>query len=457
VFELLTATILIVAVVSMVLVIYRYQDVFHPLMILMPMLVFMYVFYPILLERRGYLQAIFREEELSFVQGLNLLCIVCLVAGCLAGGYLSRARLQAAQRQACALSPTEIDRLRFLGLVFAIISVLTWVYNLSNVGGFYAAYSVVKGGGTAESGYLRDFFLLGIPAVALLQFGVRHRGLRRKETIGLLLVTIAILAHGILASRRGPTFNILAALIVTWYMARAVRPRLWAALSVGALGGFLLLFLVTFRGEIYLGTDFFSSGRFERTEITDSIGEMLVKSKYANEFIYGTSTILFAKRANMFYGGKRYFTVAFIRPIPRQIWPNKYEAVGMSSIEVNAGMPLGFVGHHAQLNLLGAAPGFVADLFLEFSWGALLASFVIGWIFGGTWRRAVTSRGAWLAFYVCLLAFSVHLIMQTGSQFLYKMLLTGVPLWLGAKIVLAGVRRPRHDTGEMTLDSGEVR
>jgi hypothetical protein len=316
---------------------------------------------------------------------------------------------------------------------------------------------VVKGGGTAESGYLRDFFLLGIPAVALLQAGVRHRGLRRKETIGLLLVTIAILAHGILASRRGPTFNILAALIVTWYMARAMRPRLWAALMLGALGGFLLLFLVTFRGEIYLGTDFFSSGRFERAEITDSIGEMLVKSEYANEFIYGTSTVLFAKRTDMFYGGKRYFTVAFIRPIPRQIWPNKYEAVGMSSIEVNAGMPLGFVGRFAQLNLLGAAPGFVADLFLEFSWGALLASFVIGWIFGRAWRRAVTSRGAWLAFYVCLLAFSVHLIMQTGSQFLYKMLLTGVPVWLGVKMVLAGVRRPRRDTGDMTLDAEEAR
>lgn len=456
-FDLLTAAILVVTITSMVLVIRLYRDVFHPLMILMPMSVFMYVFYPFLLEQRGYLKATFREEDLSFVQSLNLLCIVCLVAGCLAGGYLSREKLYASQHPANAPSPAVLDRLRLLGLIFAVTSVLTWIYNLSNVGGFYAAYSVVKGGGTAESGYLRDFFLLGIPAIAFLQVGVRFRPLRRKETIALILVTVAILAHGLLASRRGPTFNILAALIVTWYMARAIRPRLVAALAVGALGGFLLLFLVTFRGEIFLGSDFFSSGRFERAEITDTIGNNLVKSKYANEFIYGTSTILFAKRANMVYGGKRYFTIAFIRPIPRQIWPQKYEAVGMSSIEVNAGLPLDFVGRYKQLNLIGAAPGFVADLFLEFSWGALLASFVIGWVFGRGWRRATTSGGVWLAFYVCLVAFSVHLVMQTGSQFLYKMLLTGVPVWLGAKMVLAGVRRSRRRGGGMTLISEDVR
>jgi hypothetical protein len=456
-FELLTAAILVVAIIAMALAIYWYRDVFHPLMILMPMSVFMYVFYPFLLEQRGYLGAMFREEELSFVQSLNLLCIVCLVVGCLAGGYLPLARLKAAQQPAYPPSLAELDRLRLLGLAFAIISVVTWIYNLSNVGGFYAAYSVVKGGGTAESGYMRDFFLLGIPSIVLLQAGVRHRGLGWKEITALCLVATAILAHGILASRRGPTFNILAALIVTWYFARAARPRLLTALLVGSLGGFLLLFLVTFRGEIYLGSDFFSSERLERAEITASIGDMLVKSKYANEFIYGTSTILFAKRADMVYGGRRYFTIAFIRPIPRQIWPQKYEAVGMSSIEVNAGLPLGFIGRYEQLNLIGAAPGFVADLFLEFSWGALLASFVIGWVFGRAWRRAVTSGGVWLAFYVCLVAFSVHLVMQTGSQFLYKMLLTGVPVWLGAKIVLAGVRRPRHDLGDMTLSSEDVR
>ncbi len=427
-FDLLTATIAAVCVLVPALALHHTRDVFHPAVLLAPMALFMYVFYPLLLMDTGSLERWFTAPQLEYVQTLNLATVTALLVGCVAGG---RQTVRASSSSGLAADPHDTaTALRRLGITFGLVSLLTWFYNLGNVGGFEAAYSVVKGGGTAESGYLRDFFMLGIPAIALL-LEARVRGRTETWTALLLLaVVLAFLSHGLLATRRGPTFNIMLALIFSWYLVQQRRPSLGLVTVGGFLGGTLLLFLVTFRGHIYLGSDFFSSQRFERVDVSEAIRDQLVGSEHANEYVYGTSAILRARGLDRFYYGRRYLAVALVRPIPSQLWPTKYEDVGMSEMLLNSGVLIGTQRTLAP-NLLGAAPGFVADLYVEFAWGCLVAAFAVGWLFGHAWRIAITRRGIWTAVYVSLAAMSVHLVTQTGVQFIYKTLLVLVPTALG--------------------------
>jgi len=112
---------------------------------------------------------------------------------------------------------------------------------------------------------------------------------------------LAILALGFLApwmiqaaltSRRGPTFMIVVTLAMGWYMHRQKRPSLVAAGAAGMLLGFLLLFLVTNRQHIFIGSD---------QELTADVSDIVEKPDSGNEFIYGAGSILSAEQRNYFY------------------------------------------------------------------------------------------------------------------------------------------------------------
>ena len=84
-------------------------------------------------------------------------------------------------------------------------------------------------------------------------------------------------------------------------------------------------------------------------------------------------------------------TIFFIRPIPRFLWPSKYQdasrILGIPDLEVN----LGTGGRKISFGTLGwawwllvLAPGIVADMWLEF-WVVFVFSFVSDWLVLWEW------------------------------------------------------------------------
>ncbi len=154
---------------------------------------------------------------------------------------------------------------------------------------------------------------------------------------------------GLLGARRGPTFMTAAVLFVGWYLQRGRRPRLVTVLAGGLLLGCLMLFLVGNRSQIYLGSD------FELDAFDTSVLGPAAKATPGNDFVYGAGTILNADRTGEYWWGRRYLVVFFLRPIPRFLWPSKYQAasamLGVPDMEVNLGT--GGAAFHSTLGWEG--------------------------------------------------------------------------------------------------------
>ena len=103
-------------------------------------------------------------------------------------------------------------------------------------------------------------------------------------------------------------------------------------LHIADFGIVLLLFLVAHRDQIYLGSDF---------DFAKDRAAYAFEAGAGNEFVYGAGAILHADALGEHGWGRRYATVLLVRPIPRFLWPSKYDdaaaMLGTPSIEVNPG------------------------------------------------------------------------------------------------------------------------
>ena len=66
--------------------------------------------------------------------------------------------------------------------------------------------------------------------------------------------------------------------MIGWYINRSKRPPLIAVGLAGACVGWLVLFLVTNRGSIYIGSD---------QKMTTDVSEVVDTAGTSNEWIYG--------------------------------------------------------------------------------------------------------------------------------------------------------------------------
>jgi hypothetical protein len=186
--------------------------------------------------------------------------------------------------------------------------------------------------------------------------------------------------------------------------------------------GYLVLFLVTNRGALYLGSDF---------EFTTDITSIVEKPDTGNEYIYGTGSMLAAEARQNFYWGRRYAAQILVRPIPSSIWPTKYADVGLPElITANAGTGEGFSDALGWVGAQGSAPGIVADLWVEFRWFAIPILGLIGRIYASVWRKAVVEGQVWTAQYIMMSALSIYLVMQQMEAVIFRVLILSVPVWL---------------------------
>jgi hypothetical protein len=263
---------------------------------------------------------------------------------------------------------------------------------------------------------------------------------------------LPLLGHGLLGARRGPTFIALVGVGVMWYLARARRPRLGAALLGGLAVGLLLLFLLANRDRIFLGTapQFTGAGAAYTFEVGPG-----------NEFVFGAGAALNAKTLDSFMWGRRYLVVLLVRPIPRLLWPSKYadaaRALKIPNLDHLERDPqlTDFTSAMGWSGAIGSAPGGIFDLWREFWWAYLFAVFAVGWGFGRAYRKALSLGGFWTALYALMIALSIYFVMQGLAAFAFRALLLGAVTWLGWRYATgldvlarsAGARHPRSPPG----------
>jgi hypothetical protein len=393
-----------------------YRDSFHPLVYLGALLGTLYVGYPVRLLAEGDLWLFLSENSLIEIQSIYLAGVTAMLLGIWKGAG-SRVNLKGG-----SLVWAEIGarRARMAAIVLGLVGVVGFFYCVLNVGGIEAAFGQSYGAGWSDNGYVRELFLFTLPALLWLMIAYPSGRQPTWPAWGLiLLIASPLLMQGFLGARRGPMFMAVSGLGLGWYLRRRKRPHILIVLVGGVLVGAALLFLVTNRDEIYLG----STLHLEMRPLD------YVKAGEGNEYLYGGALILHAKDQGQTFWGRRYLQLFLVRPIPRSWWPSKYDDasqfLGVPSVDGgNQGLAttdlrdtVGWAGS------MGATPGIVADLWVEFGWLGLAGLFGLGWIYGHFWRMGMTHGRAWVPRFGIITALSIYLVMQSLEAMGFRALL----------------------------------
>jgi hypothetical protein len=426
-FEFYLWGVLIICIIGLLVALGITRDCFHPLMILLPMIVTSYWYIPWSLAKSGSLDSFLDFEQRDFVQTIYFFGVVALILGCFAGGGLRQTSFARTDRLTSALlSPT----LRSAGYIVGALAFAGWCVTIVGVGGLSQAFGAAYGGGWSDYGILRDSQLALFPAMMMLMptFVNKKSGPGLKAVI--LLFALPSFMQGLLGARRGPTFMLFATLGMAWYLYRNRRPALFRMVVASTCLGYLILFLVANRDSIYLGSSLTGFNYDVVGELTGTTGRTESGSS-GNEYVYGAGSILNSEATNHFFWGRRYLAEILVRPIPRQLWPTKYADFGVPEVEVNAGTggkvfreSLGWKGAP------GSAPGIIADLWIEFRYGAIPAMALIGWLYGLSWRKAIEKGGFWILQYIVAVVLSLYLVMQTMEAVIFRFLILSAPIWL---------------------------
>ena len=301
------------------------------------------------------------------------------------------------------------------------LGLLCWTITIVNVGGIRQAFSTSYSGGWDSSGYIRDGSLLMLVGILFALSVMSAGGPRLVPILELCAFGIPWTASAVFMGRRGPTFAFVVICSMGWYFNRTKRPPLVAIALGGVCLGWLVLFLVTNRSKLYIGSDF---------NVNNDVTQIVNTPDTGNEFVYGTGTVLSAQRRNHYFWMRRYLAQVLVRPIPSAIWPTKYEDFGVPELLYNAGTGEGFGDTLGWVGAPGSAPGIVADLWVELSWLCLVAMGALGWIYGTVWKKAVQKGRAWSMQYTILSALSIYLVMQTMEAVIFRTVLLSTPMWL---------------------------
>ena len=392
---------------------HRYKDVFHPLIFTMPMFVFIYGYMPLKQVASFQLFSFLSEDQVLFFQVLVLAVLGAFIYGCLRG---SSAEVSSANT-AATYDPGVLQR---TALVMGGAGMLAWAYMVHASGGLRGAFGAANGGVWSDIGYIRDSVYLLLLAIFLLLSKQLYSPRSKVWWASIVVFAFPWLIQALLGARRGPTFVLFVSISVSWYMARNRRPPFLATVVAGALVGFLMLFLVANRGKIFIGS---------QQELSVDNVDADTTSGAANEYIFGAGCVTAARQSGEYFWGKRILAYVLVRPIPHQLWPNKYEDFGVPELLDNAGVAKGGLQALGWVQIPGAAAAMVGDFWVELWWGAVPLAGLCGWAYGYCWSRAIVVGGVWNIQYVILVALSVYLVTQGIEAVEFRLLILSIPTW----------------------------
>ncbi len=399
------------------------RDALHPAVFVSPLFGYFYGVWPIILNADGELQALIDASYLTHAAILFLAAILAMFAGLL---WRARANTEAMAMvgggRGFLVPPERAGRLFMLAVVLGLIAIVAYIIQLDNVGGFWRAYSRAKGGGRSDSGYIGEGILLSFPAILFLALAVRASG-GRIRLMHIVIATAVAMPHllqGILGGRRGPLFIILSTLLFAWFIARGRRPSFTAMVASVAFLGLTMVVVKSQRHHIYIGSD----GQFEFSRIFDADGLSLGQPGSRNSYFTGVAQVLAADFYGDYYWGYRYLVTFFVRPIPKQLWSDKYADVGASWIEQNrndreTGHYFSVVNEYLPRGVSGGA---IADGYQEFWWGVVVMFFLIGRLFAYVYWKHRRSGGFWTVLLMLMLALGVYLPSQSFSAWLHRLM-----------------------------------
>jgi oligosaccharide repeat unit polymerase len=410
------------------------RDALHPAVFLSPLFGYFYGIWPIMLNWEQGLQLIVSREDLAKAGLLFFLAIAALYAGLLSGirsGSNQRIAGQGFGGGLLSLPAGRADRLFKLAIVLGALAVVAYIIQIDNVGGFVRAYSRAKGGGRAGSGYIGEAVLLSFPSILILALSIRASGgkVRLVHIILALVIASPHLVQGTLGGRRGPLFLILATLLFSWFLARGRRPSL-ATMVVGVMIlGTAMIVVQSQRRNIYFG----SQAELDISRVYDADGIAVGREiDGGNSYFAAVAQVLASDFYRDFYWGYRYMVIFLVRPIPRQIWPTKYQDMGADWLEQERNdEQTGYFANVVNLSLpRGVSGGSIADGYKEFSWGVLGMFFVIGKAFALAYARHRRHGGFWTVLLMMMLALSVYLPSQTFSAWMHRLMFMGIFAYL---------------------------
>ena len=416
---------------------FRTRDPLGPAIVFAPMLLFLFVYTPLAVGN-----AAFGSHFSDSPQALELTSFVTLIG--LAGFCLGLVRYMPPRvhgGQVIAVQRlTALGRKRFLGagMLFCGVSALVIWSMIWNSGGIERLLAQRKPflKSPVRSGYYSELTKLAYPGMILIATAWQGRGNSVGRLAGLLVAGQAPLLLATVCGRRGPMFLLVTSLAASVFIIRQKRVSLFAVLSGLVAIGAVLLLLGRYRNDILDAETLFGPvngiNAFVNADVASGNESLLSTS--ADTYRTSIAYITTAHRESQYFWGLRYFVQLVIRPIPRQIWPTKYDDFGFEWMKNDQGR-MGFTTRQlidaVGFDLpRGVAGGFVADLFLEFGWALPFASFAIGVLYSRLWKVSVLESGAYRYLYFLSLSMSVFLVTQSFAGWAYKLMLLGIPTWI---------------------------
>lgn len=430
---------------------WRYKDAFHPAVFVAPLMIAGYSAWPLILNTDGRLVNLLGEAELIKIQTFYLVSLLAFSVGL--SWPVQRSKLVAK-----ALSPWQAitqtvkgirarKRLLTLAVVLGVVSSGAYWFSIANAGGFDAAYSRYKGGGAAASGYIGEAALLGYPAAMIYALCRQGRGFRALDWFAILILISPNLLQGTFGVRRGPLFISLATLFVSWIVARG-RPPSLRATAIGVGSALTAVVLMWSQRRSWFEEEVADGGPegLARTLLPST--EMLIE----NDYVSGVGSALVTEYYDAFFWGKRWLVELFIRPIPRQLWPDKYEAVG--AYWKVSGNPTGF-SEMEQYQVLGFmlprghSMGLLSDLYSEVWWFGLVVTFGLGLFLRFLWLRHRTIGQVWTVVFLAAIGLSIYFPTQSFSAWYQRFLIMALGSfvawrWVVGRDLKVDIPRHRH-------------
>lgn len=442
----LTATALAIGVLG-VLAFFRHRDALHPAVVLAPLLLYGYVYDPYTLWRAGSLQQAFPDlEKLTPVLILNGLACSLMLLGCLAG---SRRLIgwQADPNRPLMLAPQGMVHRRNIvqiALAMAAVAVGIYFYAIYDAGGIAKVFGRSKGGVYFSSGYLGEAIMLGLPAVVLLGWMWQGRRINLFNVAVALLCVSPQLIQGTLGGRRGPLFLALSSLVFAWLLSRTRMVSLKVLAPVFGVILLSVVFVWSQRQHLYLGSE------TAEVKVDEMVERLAGEEEFVlgNTYVFGSGLVLASQHSNTHFWGRRIFVTLLVRPIPSFFWPTKYTDTNAvwtyESRSVGGMTKLDWFRSVGWAPLNGSAGGAISDLFLEFSWGALPACFVFGWMLGWLWTQKCRGRPLYGLLFFEALMLTVYIPTQSFSAWYHRFFILAVPTWLAWKYLIEPGFRTRQ-------------
>jgi hypothetical protein len=391
------------------------------------MFAFIYVVMPLYQINAGDLFVYVSEERITWFHSLVVVGLICLIVGLEMG---SASTPPPPNPRLLGYRPEVLHKGAY---IIGSTGLFAWLYVIHNNGGFADVFSSPKGMGWSDIGFVREAAYLLIVGVLLLLSPQGYNPKSKMWCFAIFCFSAPYLVQGLLGAQRGPTFLIIVSLGMSWYMARSKRPSITAMLGGAFAVGMLLLFLVTNRDRIYVG-----SNQQLKTDFSTNLA-----SNSANEYIFGAACAIAASEETRYFWGKRYLAQVIVRPIPKQLWPDKYADFGIPELRINAGVAgKGLARVMGWRTTPGAAAAMISDLFVEFSYLEFPVLVGIGYAFGMVWKRAVTIGDLWTTQYVIFALLSIFMVTQSGEAVIFRFVILTLPIryvWKKAEILAPAV------------------